>query len=111
MPFLLLLFLSLANFFSLSHVISHFPLFEVAFLVSFTSQKELPKYQIYTHNCDTVARELIALIDLDMKEFNATKERLTPSGNFEQMCRFLGEKWGCMPLGTDTLIEKILWNF
>ena len=35
-------------------------------LNEFLNQKETLKYQIYTNNCDTVARELIALVDDEM---------------------------------------------
>lgn len=76
----------------------------------FLSQEGLLKYQIYKHNCDTVTRELIALVDKDMREYNAEHERLTPTGNYIGMCRALSEEWGVQKLGEDTLWEKVLWR-
>lgn len=78
-------------------------------LNDFLSQKEVPKYQIYVHNCDTVARELIAAIDEEMDLYNSN-EKLTPTGNFIGMCSEFSEKWGYRIMGIDTLIEKIFWR-
>lgn len=75
----------------------------------FLAQEDLPLYQIYQHNCDTVARELIALIDEEAKTFNGSEECLTPSGNYKRMCKYFGEEWGCGSLGADTVVEIILW--
>lgn len=74
----------------------------------FLSEEDTPLYQIYTHNCDTAARELLALIDRDMEEYNASKSKLTPKGNYKNMCRELGDAWGIAPLGEDTWLEKLL---
>ncbi len=78
-------------------------------LSSFLKREEIPFYQIYRHNCDTVARELIGGVDEEVKEFNESKERLTPSGNYKRMCEYLGENWGCKALGEDSAAEKLLW--
>lgn len=72
------------------------------------AQEQTPKYQIYTHNCDTAARELIARADAEMALYNQTSAGLIPSGNYKKMCRIFGEEWGCGVLGEDTLIEKLL---
>lgn len=69
---------------------------------------QTPKYQIYNHNCDTAARELIAIVDEDMLLYNKFSARLTPSGNYKSMCRMFSENWGYGALGTDTLLEKLL---
>lgn len=51
---------------------------------------DTPLYQIYSHNCDTAARELIGLADRDMDRYNRGRTRLTPGGNYKRMCRELG---------------------
>ncbi len=71
-------------------------------------QEQTPKYQIYTHNCDTAARELIARTDEGMALYNRSAARLTPSANYRAMCRMLDETWGYGILGEDTLTEKLL---
>ena len=75
---------------------------------AFLSQEQLPKYQIYTHNCDTAARRLIALIDPKAAAFNDTEAGLFPKSNYKRMCRSLSEAWGFGPLGKDTWLEKLL---
>ena len=75
---------------------------------AFLSQEQLPRYQIYTHNCDTAARRLIALIDPEAASFNETEASLFPKSNYKRMCRSLSESWGFGPLGKDTWLEKLL---
>lgn len=75
----------------------------------FLARPDLPRYQIYRHNCDTAARELLGLVDEEMASYNASKEKLTPSGNYKNMCALLGETWGYMGLGQDSLLETLLW--
>ncbi len=58
-------------------------------LEAFLEQEDLPRYQIYTHNCDTVARELIAQIDEEMRQYNSESKRLTPTGNYIGMTHAL----------------------
>ena len=79
-------------------------------LNAFLNQEGLLKYQIYTHNCDTVARELIALIDKEVLEFNTNKKKLTPTDNYLGMCSIVGESWGYKKIGEDTLVERIFWK-
>ncbi len=69
---------------------------------------DTPLYQIYTHNCDTAARELIGLGDPDMDRYNRSRTRLTPGGNYKSMCRELGSQWGFTFLGEDTLWERAI---
>ena len=79
-------------------------------LNDFLNQENLPRYQIYTHNCDTVARELIAEIDEEMRIYNAENAKLTPAGNYIGMCRKFSELWGCQTIGEDTLLERVFWR-
>lgn len=79
-------------------------------LQEFLNQDGLLKYQIYTHNCDTVARELIALIDKDVMEYKTDKGKITPTDNYIGMCDAVGEEWGYQKLGEDTLLERIFWK-
>lgn len=79
-------------------------------LQEFLGQTNLPKYQIYMHNCDVVARELIALIDEEVEIYNAENAKLMPSSNFIGMYNEFGETWGCQVLGADTTLEKLFWR-
>ncbi|MBO5347104.1 MAG: hypothetical protein J6A45_03100 [Lachnospiraceae bacterium] len=79
-------------------------------LNAFLNQEGLLKYQIYTHNCDTVARELIAIIDKEVREFNINEKRLTPTDNYLGLCNIVGETWGYKKIGEDTLIEHFFWK-
>ncbi len=79
-------------------------------LNEFLNGEDVPKYQIYVHNCDTVARELIGLIDEEMRLYNTGHVRLTPMGNYLGMCKEFGEQWGIEVLGKDTLTERVLWR-
>ncbi|MCI8996440.1 MAG: hypothetical protein HFI31_07555 [Lachnospiraceae bacterium] len=74
-------------------------------------QEDIPLYHIYTHNCDTAARELIALVDEEVEEYNQSHARLTPGGNFREMCRRLGSGWGIRRLGEDSWKERLLERF
>lgn len=77
-------------------------------LDAFLSREDTPLYQIYTHNCDGAARELLALVDGDMAKYNASQAKLTPKGNYKNMCRKLGDAWGFCPLGKDTWTERLM---
>lgn len=77
---------------------------------NFLNQDDLQKYQIYTHNCDTVARELIALIDKEVNEFNISSEKLLPTDNYIGMCSVLGDTWGYQKIGEDSLIKRLFWK-
>ncbi len=70
--------------------------------------QDLPHYQIYTHNCDTVARELLAVVDEELQRYNAKEQKLTPKGNYKNMCSYLSTRWGIARLGEDSLAEKLL---
>ena len=77
-------------------------------LSALMEQEDFPLYHIYTHNCDTAARELMALVDAEMEEYNQSQARLTPGGNFRGMCQSLGEDWGIRRLGEDGWRERLL---
>ncbi len=74
----------------------------------FLVRADIPLYQIYTHNCDTAARELIGEIDEEVEAYNQSEEKLTPNGNYRNMCNKLGSTWGIRHLGEDTIKEIIL---
>lgn len=71
-------------------------------------RQDLPRYQIYTHNCDTVARELLALVDEEIRRYNVQEQKLTPKGNYKNMCACVSDQWGIVRLGRDTLVEQAL---
>lgn len=77
----------------------------------FLKQENLPRYQIYTHNCDTVARELLAMISEEIASYNETSGFHTPGGHYKQLCKTLGEQWGIQKLGEDTLAERLLADY
>ena len=79
-------------------------------LNEFLKREDVPKYQIYVHNCDSVARELIGLIDAEMYLYNTEHVKLTPTGNYLGMCKEFGGQWGYEAIGKDTLIERIFWR-
>ena len=78
-------------------------------LDAYASRDDLPKYNIYKHNCDTVARIVIAGIDDGMAGFNENNSRLIPSNNCRKMSKVLKNGWNKAMLGEDTLKERILW--
>lgn len=78
-------------------------------LQEYTFREDIPKYQIYHHNCDVVAREAIAMVNCEMQAYNEIEEKLFPSANYKNMCRQFGDSWGMIHLGQDTVLEKILW--
>lgn len=80
-------------------------------LEEFLAHENLPRYQIYTHNCDTVARELLALVSDDMKAYNADSAFMTPGRNYRNMCKALGNDWEILRLGKDSIPEKILSDY
>lgn len=84
---------------------------DAAQLESFLQQENLPRYQIYTHNCDTVARELLALINDEIASYNETSGFHTPGGHYKQLCKTLGEQWGIQKLGEDTITERLLADY
>lgn len=71
-------------------------------------RQDLPRYQIYTHNCDTVARELMALADEEIRRYNVQEQKLTPKGNYKNMCACVSGQWGIARLGRDSLVEQVL---
>lgn len=74
----------------------------------FLGRPDIPRYQIYSHNCDTAARELIGLVDEEMAVYNDSEAKLIPAGNYKNMCRQLSDTWGYMGLGQDSLLEKLI---
>lgn len=69
--------------------------------------EDLPVYQIYTNNCDNVARMLTSSIDPYMQEYLYHAWRITPNGNIKAFGK-KAEKWGVKILGKQSLQEKIL---
>ena len=67
----------------------------------------LPLYQLYTHNCDHVARAFAAAVDPEMDDYNAVSSRLTPNGNFKAFAGHATD-WGVLRLGESSLFERIL---
>ncbi|MBQ9991785.1 MAG: hypothetical protein IJP31_12760 [Lachnospiraceae bacterium] len=78
-------------------------------LVDFVSREDVPKYQIYRHNCDTAARIFIEKIDEEMAEYNANNQRLVPAKNYKGMWKQFGDDWGFLRLGEDSPVEWFLW--
>lgn len=64
-----------------------------------------PLYQIYRHNCDHTARELISTIDQDMRDYVQHVWRMTPSGNWKAFGR-QAKDWGVRELGNQSLREE-----
>lgn len=80
-------------------------------LQKYVTREDVPKYQIYTYNCDTVARKTIAIVSEEMKRYNEENVKLIPSANYKNMSKHLGEKFGVLNMGEDSLCEKLLWYF
>lgn len=76
-----------------------------------TEAENVPLYQIYNHNCDTVAREQIALVDTQVAEYNETRRKLTPARNYKGMCQYMDSLWGYGKIGSDSFVERVLWYF
>lgn len=77
----------------------------------FLAREDTLLYQIYTHNCDTAARELMGEIDEEVRAYNQSDKKLTPNGNYRNMCEKLGSTWGFGHLGEDTIKEIVLNYF
>ncbi len=67
----------------------------------------LPLYQIYTNNCDHVARLLIRSIDSVIQEYSQHTQHITPNGNLKAFAK-KAKNWGVMTLGTQSIQEVIL---
>ena len=67
----------------------------------------LPAYQIYTNNCDHVARLLASAVDSKLQDYTYHTRHMTPNANFKAFGK-KAENWGVMTLGEQTLPEKIL---
>ncbi|MDE6621603.1 MAG: hypothetical protein K2K74_14195 [Lachnospiraceae bacterium] len=66
-----------------------------------------PVYQIYTNNCDHVARRLASSVDSELKDYTDHTWRMTPNGNVKAF-GIKAESWGIMTLGEQSLSERIL---
>lgn len=79
-------------------------------LVQMAEDESLPLYQIYTHNCDHVARIIAGTVDQELQKYTESAWRMTPNGNLKA---FAGraDDWGVMILGKQRLPEKILMFF
>ena len=69
--------------------------------------ESLPLYQIYTNNCDHVARGFASSADQELQEYTAHAWRITPNGNWKAFGKE-AENWGVMELGEQSLKEKVL---
>ena len=74
------------------------------------SQNEELLYQIYSHNCDTVARELLEMVDQDVRIFDGTNHYRTPLANIKAFSREMDE-WSAITIGEQTLKEKMYTFF
>ncbi|MDE7273019.1 MAG: hypothetical protein K2N95_08150 [Lachnospiraceae bacterium] len=66
-----------------------------------------PVYQIYTNNCDHVARLLASSVDSELKNYTEHTWRMTPNGNVKAF-GVRAENWGIMTLGEQSLSERAL---
>lgn len=69
--------------------------------------QSLPRYQIYTNNCDHVVRTLISAVDSTMQEYMRHARHMTPNGNLKAF-GVKAKDWGVMMLGTQSFWEKVL---
>lgn len=67
----------------------------------------LPVYQIYTNNCDHLARLLASSVDSELLDYTNRTWRMTPNGNVKAFGA-KAQSWGVMTLGSQSLQEKIL---
>lgn len=74
------------------------------------SDKNLPRYQIYTNNCDHVARKLLSIVDEEVVLYNEETLRMTPNGNIKGLANYT-DNWGCIKMGELSMNEKILEFF
>lgn len=77
-------------------------------LEQLSREEGLPLYQLYTYNCDHVARALAAPIDQELREYTQHSWRMTPNGNLKAFGK-KAENWGAMTLGEQSFIDKILF--
>lgn len=75
-------------------------------LVQMGQGDRLPVYQIYTNNCDHVARQLISSVDMKLRESRHTRH-MTPNGNIKAFGA-KAQSWGVMMLGSQSFPERIL---
>lgn len=68
---------------------------------------DLPVYQIYTNNCDHVARLLMSSVDMELRDFMRHTWHMTPNGNIKALGA-KAQSWGVMTLGSQSLLERIL---
>ncbi len=74
------------------------------------SDKTLPLYQIYTNNCDHVARKLLSIVDEEVALYSEETLCMTPNGNIKGLANYT-DNWGCIKMGELSMIEKILEFF
>lgn len=74
------------------------------------SQNEELLYRIYSHNCDTVARELLEMVDPDVCIFDETDHYRTPLANIKAFSREMDE-WSAITIGEQTLKERLYTFF
>ena len=74
------------------------------------SDKTLPLYQIYTNNCDDVARDMLAKVDEKAGLYDKENWHMTPNGNIKGFANYT-DNWGCIKMGEISMIEEILEFF
>lgn len=76
-------------------------------LVQMGQGDDLPVYQIYTNNCDHVARLIISSVDTELRDSMRHTWHMTPNGNIKALGA-KAQSWGIMMLGSQSLPERIL---
>ncbi|MBP3486958.1 MAG: hypothetical protein J6K53_01040 [Roseburia sp.] len=79
-------------------------------LEELANDESVPLYRIYRHNCDDVARELLAGFNSEIASYNEHKRHLTPSGNFKALALALDD-WELHELGDNSVKEAVLYFF
>lgn len=77
-------------------------------LEELANDESAPLYRIYRHNCDDVARELLAGFDSEIAFYNEHRRHLTPSGNFKALALALDD-WEIHELGDNSVKEAVLY--
>lgn len=79
-------------------------------IATLKAQNDALLYRIYSHNCDTVARELLETIDPDVQEFNVSKNYYTPLANIKAFSREMDD-WSSRKIGNQSVKEKLFTFF
>ena len=79
-------------------------------IASLKTQNDALLYRIYSHNCDTVARELMEAVDQDVHAFNVSNNYRTPLANIKAFSREMDE-WSAIKIGDQSFKEKLFTFF